>query len=148
VAARRISAHWFLDSSGQARVVGVARGRGWHREEKPTAQLRFVFGPFSALAGVEGTNLLRKPAGDRLCTWIWRHANFPRDKLSMVCVMPGSRSEKATPEKAGNVGQRHLRGSNASMPPWPRSWRTRRMRDPHDASYQTIRQPLSARPNG
>lgn len=84
---RRITASWFLDSSGQARVVAKKLGI----KKKTFGQPKVCFWTyFWSAPRSEGTTFYGNTVGDDYLAWIWEIPISPR-QLSIGCVMPASR---------------------------------------------------------
>ena len=84
---RRITAPWFLDSSGQARVVASKLGI----EKKTYGQQKVAFWTyFWSAPRSEGTTFYGNTVGDDYLAWIWEIPISPR-QLSVGCVMPASK---------------------------------------------------------
>jgi menaquinone-9 beta-reductase len=83
---RCITAPWFLDSSGQARVVA----RKFGIEKKTYGQPKVCFWTyFSSPPRSEGTTFYGNTVGDDYLAWIWEIPISPR-QLSIGCVMPAA----------------------------------------------------------
>jgi menaquinone-9 beta-reductase len=84
---RRITAAWFLDSSGQARVVA----RQFGIEKKTFGQPKVCFWTyFVSPPRHDGTTFYGDTVGDDYLGWIWEIPISPR-QLSVGCVMPASK---------------------------------------------------------
>jgi FADH2 O2-dependent halogenase len=84
---RRITASWFLDSSGQARVVA----RKFGIEKKTFGQPKVCFWTyFDSPPRNEGTTFYGDTVGDDYLGWIWEIPISPR-QLSVGCVFPASK---------------------------------------------------------
>lgn len=108
---RRITASWFLDSSGQARVVA----RRFGIEKKLFGQPKVCFWTyFDSPPRSEGTTFYGDTIGDDYLAWIWEIPISPRE-LSVGCVLPASRVKEQ--RRSGMSVKEILHEEMAKYPP-------------------------------